>query len=272
MASSSNEEVEFYKELDNINLHLPGFGNLLIPFNANQLLLEMLHKVYPNWDQKGNISSVPTARIPQMFLHNQATCEELEKTSKATEKNEFVENLRKLFAHGYFADQPGIMIFPSFDGSQIFKTQIGKVEIGMVLVHPRKVVFVFNVKNVSGKSVPAAKLRKDIHKHKRFMQMLMNYKLDRYLEQNGVPIHIIICNFPNASKKYKYLEDKTDDVIFVFNKNDLDPANFSKLWVNKTTDNEIKSNVKSTWAFDILVARLVALSSFENSPMSLIKI
>ena len=266
MASSySSEEVDFYKELDDFELQLPGRGKDSVPFSANQVLLEMLQEMYPDWEEEGKVTSVPVARIPQQFLHNRAMCKKLEERLKSTQKGELGEQkLYRLFAHGNFDDQPGVIIFPNLNCSHLFRTQVAKVEIDLLLVHQRKGVFIFNVKTVGGKC-SSEELRMDILKQRRLIELLIDYKPDKNQGQNDVPIHSIICNFLDDSKKFKCLEEKTDNVTLVFNKIDLDPAKFPKFWADKINDDEIKSSIKSESALKVLVARLVALSSIKKS-------
>ena len=257
------EDVHFYEELDNFELPLPGRGNELFPFSDNQVLLEMLHRTYPDWKERGKITSVPIARIPLLFLHNQAMCKQLEKQLKSSQKGEFGERMvYKLFAHGNFDDHPGIIIFPNFDASHAFvncRTEVSKVEIDMVLVHQRKGVFIFNVKNVGGSTLSLDKLRQSNDKQRHFIKLLMNYNS----EQDMVPIHTIICNFVDGSERFRSLEDITDNATLVFNKSDLNPANFFEVWNNRI--NDVDANVNSSSALEILVARLVSLSSLEKT-------
>ena len=72
MSSNSSEEIDFYKELNDFELQLPGYGNDSVVFSANHVLLEMLHKMYPDWKGEGKVTSVPVARVAQLFLRNQA--------------------------------------------------------------------------------------------------------------------------------------------------------------------------------------------------------
>ena len=94
---------------------------------------------------------------------------------------------------GSFPSQPGVLVFPNVDGSQVFDTQEAKVEIDMILVHQTKGVFVFNVKIVGGKSSISEEIKHDIGRHNSFVRMLMNYK-NTALNQS-IPIHTVICNF-----------------------------------------------------------------------------
>ena len=267
MAEFSDQESIFVKELDDeFELQMPGCGTKPVSVSDNESLVRMLRKVYPEWKEEGKVTSVPIARMPQLFLHNLALCKDLQRTLKGTQKGDLAERkLYKLFVQGNFPRQPGMIVFPNVNGSQIFKSQVAKVEIDMVLVHQLKGVFIFNVKNVGGSTLSSEKLQKDIDKHKQFIRLLMEYKTD--LPQMRIPIHSIVCNFQSDANKFKDLEEKTNSLVdktFVFNKKDLDPAHFSKFWIEKMSSNELQT-VKYSCPLEIFVARLVALNSLESS-------
>ena len=74
----------FFAELDSFQLHMP--GGKTVPFCDTENLLNMVAKQYPRWKQEGAVTSVPTARIPKLFLHNQQMTKEVEKKLKPTQK------------------------------------------------------------------------------------------------------------------------------------------------------------------------------------------
>ena len=236
MATASHDESPFFAELDEFELQLPGGGSQTYPFSSNDVLVRMLRKIYPDWKEEGKVTSIPIARVPQLFLHNLAMCKELEKTFKGTQKGELAERkLYQLFVHGKFPDQPGVIVFPNFNGSHIFQTQVAKVEIDMVLVHPHKGVFIFNVKNVGGKSTSQTELEDDIKKHSNFIGMLMDYKSEE--KDNGIPLHNVLCNFNSDSAK---LSDKSEihgtHSILNLTKKDFQSETFAETWFTKVSN------------------------------------
>ena len=270
MASNDEEVKKFYQELEGFQLQMAGSGGETVTFSANDVLLNMVRKQYPDWRNRGEKTSVPPARIPKLFLHNLQMEKSLEKTLKSTQKGDEAEKqLYKNFMGGDFSGQPGFLVFPNFDGSHLFETEYAKVEIDMILVHQVKGVFIFNVKNVGGKSVTSNKMEKDIVKHRKFIQMLMHF--NNAVAGNGIPVHTVICNFNDATNRFKelsakttYIESNVFNETIVLNKDELSSTNFTKTWERIFKKNEIEST-SSFLELDILVARLIALSSIESS-------
>ena len=261
MASNDEEVEKFYQELEGLQLQMPGSGGETVSFSNNNVLLNMVSKQYPDWRNRGEKTSVPPARIPKLFLHNLQMEKFLEKTLKSTQKGDDAEKqLYKLFMQGDFSGQPGFIVFPNFDGSHLFETQIARVEIDMILVHQMKGVFIFNVKNVGGKTATFKKMEKDIVKHRKFIQMLMHFNN----AENEIPVHTVICNFNDASNRFKEVAEKTtknDGKTIVLNKDELGSTNFPKIW-ERILENIGNGNLLK---LDILVARLIALNSIESS-------
>ena len=166
--------------------------------------------------------------------------------------------------NGNLMDQPGTIIFPNVDGSHIFKCKAGRVEIDMVLIHSKKGIFVFNVKNQGGKGTPA---RKSQRRHRKnianFIRMLKNYKSTE--DNCFTPIHTVICDFSNERTKFANLETidrNTGENIIVLNKKELETANFIKTWISRIA--KISDVVWNT-SLDVLVARMIALASIEGA-------
>ena len=174
----------------------------------------------------------------------------------------------RLFTEGSFPSQPGVLVFPNVDGSQVFDTQEAKVEIDMILVHQTKGVFVFNVKIVGGKSSISEEIKHDIGRHNSFVRMLMNYK--NTAVNQIIPIHTVICNFSDAKKKFTNLanlERETEnekEKTFVFGKEDLHYTTFGDLWVKKLDEID-DVNIDCFSTLELLVARLIALNSMEGA-------
>ena len=260
MAEKNNGE-EFSEELDTFNIRMPGNAN--IPFSENQIFLQMIEQQYPRWKDPGKITSIPVARVPKMLLHGSQLEKLLQKQLKSLSKGDEGEiKLYRLFMDGNFIGQPGAIIFPNIDGSHIFKCQAAKVEIDMVLIHSKKGIFVFNVKNQGGKGTSVRKVEKDIEKHSKFIRLLKNYK---YTEDNCfAPIHTVICDFANEKTKFTKLDKRNENTgkhIIVLNKKDLETANFVKTWISRIA--KISDVVWNT-PLDVLVARMMALASIEG--------
>ena len=156
----------------------------------------------------------------------------------------------------------GVMIFPNFDGSHIFKSTVASVEIDMVLIHPKKGVFVFNVKNrKQGRSKKQFDgVERDIKDHTKFIRLLINYKSK---PKSHLPVHSVICDFADKESKFTKLKDeKSGEKVLVFSKDKLKQSNFVKFW--RTSLDAIDCEAK-TIEIDLLVARMIALASIEGA-------
>ena len=264
MAEKEIEKEAFFQELDSFQLHMP--GGKTVDFCETEVLLEMVRKQYPRWKQIGCVTSVPTARVPKLFLHNQQMTKEVEKKLKLTQKGDGAEkNLFRLFVQSSFDTQPGIVIFPNVDGSHMFKERIAKVEIDMVLIHQSKGIFVFNVKNEGSKGTSWMKIEKDMENHNNLIRMLMMYKSP--VKDQKITIHTVVCNFSDATERFMNLEQKSQnqtEKTLVFNKTSLKPEVFSRHWIDKIEQAGIE-NVVWDSRLEMLVARLIALNSAEGA-------
>ena len=274
MASDADNQTSFHDELKTYNILLP--GNQKIQFTDSQALLDLVQKQYPGWKNGGQVASVPIARVPRLLLQGPQLEKQLTADlKKVTEKGDKAERmLYKLFVDRVFTDKEfGFIVFPNFNSSRIFKTQVAKVEIDMILVHARKGIFIFNVKNIGGKKRKGSKvsLKEHIQKHKKFIRMLIESELT--LNSESIPVHTVLCDYANAnSKKFNrkieemkaQKEEICEDKYVVLSKNDTDSNNFSEVWKEKLKDAEIGD---ITWspAMDLIVARLIALASIEGS-------
>ena len=273
MASDTDNQTPFHDELKTYEILLP--GNQKIQFTDSEVLLELVEKQYPGWKNGGQVASVPIARVPRLLLQGSQLEKQLEKDfSKVNEKGDKAERrLYKLFIDGGFTDKEyGFLVFPNFDSSRIFKTQVAKVEIDMILVHARKGIFIFNVKNIGGKKWKGSKLSLEEHiqKHKKFIRMLIESELT--LNGESIPVHTVLCDCAKANsktfnskiEKMKEEEGICEDKYVVLSKNDIDSEHFSEVWQKKLEDAEIGD---ITWnpGMDLIVARLIALASIEGS-------
>ena len=262
MAEKDNEEEDFFEELDKFNFRMPGDAYKL--FSESQTFLQLIEQQYPRWKDPGKITSVPVARVPKLFLHGSQLEKSLQKQLKSLSVGDEGEiKIYRLFMDGNFMGQPGAIVFPNVDGSHLFKCQVAKVEIDMVLIHSKKGIFVFNVKNQRGKGTSAKEVKEDIDKHSKFIRMLKNYKSTE--DKCFTPIHTVICDFANEKTKFAYLETNNENAgeqIIVLSKKDLETGNFMKMWISRI---EKISEVVWNTSFDILVARLIALASIEGA-------
>ena len=260
MAGKDNGEEKFFEELDTFKFRMPGNAN--IPFSENQIFLQMIEQQYPRWKDPGKITSVPVARVPKMFLHGSQLEKLLQKQLRSVSAGDEGEiKLYRLFMDGNFMGQPGAIVFPNVDGSHIFKCQVAKVEIDMVLIHSKKRIFIFNVKNQGGKGTPAKKVKENIETHSNFIRMLKNYNSTE--DNCFTPIHTVICDF----EKTKFANLETDDEnagehIIVLNKTKLETANFNNTWFQRIAK---IPDVDWNFSLDVLVARLIALASTEGA-------
>ena len=261
MAEKDNGEEEFL-ELDTFNIRMP--GNKDIPFSENQIFLQMIEQQYPRWKDPGKITSVPVARVPKLLLHGSQLEKSLQKHLKSLSGGENGEiKLYSLFIEGNLMEKAGAIVFPNVDGSHIFKCQIAKVEIDMVLIHSKKGIFVFNVKNQGGKGTSEREVKENIKKHSSFIRMLKNYKSTE--DNCFTPIHTVICDFANEKTKFAILATNNENAgehIIVLNKKDLETANFIKTWISRIAK---IPDVDWDSSLDVLVARLIALASIEGA-------
>ena len=210
---------------------------------------------------------MPVARIPKMFLHNTQMEKELEKQQKCLIKGDEAEQkLYRLFVEGSFHNQPGMIIFPNVDGNHFFKSQVGRVEMDLVLIHPKKGIFVFSVKNVGMKlDSLIEKIKQEIEKHSRFVRMIKDYR--PVSNNHEVPIHTVVCDFRRSPSDLMRLEEGEISAfgkVFVLNKDELKPDAFSQVLASKVFGGGI-SDITWNDSFDLLAARLTALASLEGA-------
>ena len=267
-------------ELDKLEIHWPGDGRA--KFDDEKKLKQFMEYQYPDWKNPGKVTSIPCVRIPRMIVRNDQLSEKLQKQYKSLQKGDKAENdIYRLFVNEVSTDDCGIMIFPNVDGSHIFeKGGPGSVEIDLIVAHPTKGIFVFNIKNEQ--KVNIQKLRTDIRKHTDFIRHIMCYggrasgSSERIIEMkdlNDVPIHSVICYLPGHNSSIVKLADEINlyalqqkqlgrqpDQVIVFQKAEL--SNFAVRWAE--TIPKLR-RMEKTDSFDTLVARLGALNSMEGS-------
>ena len=266
MTRLDDKEITFVEELENFVLRLP--GNQQRKFSDNQSLLEMADRQYPNWKDEGTITSIPVARVPKLFLRSSHLDNEVEKVFKQNRKGDNAEKkLFQLIVEGPAHTNAGVIVFPNFDASHLFKSPRAKVEIDIILLHSKKGIFLFNIKNVGGKGFKDTKKIPDhIEKHRSFIRMLMEYKSPENCFVT--PIHTIVCDFaasePKSSRFY-YLESKTEmEKTVVLSQKELNSNDFGELWKSVLLETGIK-DIDWNPSLDLLVARLIALASIEGA-------
>ena len=260
----NNSTTDFFKELDKFKFHLP--GNQIVPFTDNQSLLKMVQAQYPGWKNVGNVTSVPIARVPRLFLKQNQMSLKLQNDFKYLQKGEEGETkIYRLFINNKDNTQNGMMVLPNVDSSELFDTPSAKVEINLILLHPFKGVFVFNIKSQGGKGLTPLKIQEDFTRHCNFIKSLMLYG-----DQNStdfVPIHSVYCHLSDDNKAKFEPNLTTAQVggsVQLLSKADLKPDSFDLAWQTKLNGIEnFDRNLNDK--FDVLVARLVALNSLESS-------
>ena len=271
----------FYHQLDEIIIQWPGDSQ--VKFSDNNSLKRFLEYQYPDWKIPGNVTSIPCARIPKIFLRNVDLSKELQKHFKSLQKGDEGENkVYRTFVSQIQTDDGGIIVLPNVDGSHIFeKGGLGSVEIDMIVVHPTKGIFIFNIKNETG--VSAKKLQNEMLKHTTFARHIMGYNILSHqpttwaekdnFELDAVPIYAVFFYIPgnlNATTKRAledakwYTEGSAQNIgikdVLVFQKSDF--QSFASKWKNELRK---LSSMKSSAMLDVIAARLVALNSLEGA-------
>ena len=267
-----SEHEKFEEELEKTIIHWPGGAE--IKLDRNNALLEFMKIQYPEWKKPGNKISVPCIKIPHIMVRNVDLSKELQTHYKSLVKGEEGENkIYKLFTNEVLTEDAGIIIFPNVDGSHLFeKGGPGSVEIDMIVAHPQKGLFIFNVKNKTiKKGKETENLKQETMKHAKFLGFLSLYNTPCVdLSRNSclplVPIHAVICYIPGDNTSIAKLSEDSawyvnaqigaTNKVFVFQKASF--QNFASAWKNSL--HEIP-DMNETYHFDVLVARLVALNS-----------
>ena len=168
LSKIGNDEIKnkFRQELDNFTIKI---------FLSRMKIFFWIGPKSSIWTGKRTgkncqVSSIPVARIPKLFLGSSLLENEMQWKLKAYfEKEEGKRQLNSLFVYGDFSDQPGVLVFPNFDN--IFKTKGTKVEIDMIRAHPKKGLFVFNVKNQTSGGASNESVQKESEKHGKLIRM-----------------------------------------------------------------------------------------------------
>ena len=269
--STGDVEPVSHSILDTIGIQMPGGQTINLSDNAR--MLDVLTWQCPKWEQKGNVSSIPIARIPRVFLHNTQMSKDLQRQLKFLQKGETGEiKIYNLLTHSQNNEQEGMIVFPNVNGHEIFKkfdSKVADVEIDMIIAHATKGFFVFNIKNQSGKGPTPQSIQKDIDRHCKFVQCLVEYA--QMTSVCSVPIYPVLCLLHDDQKgKFESLSYSgvSGSRILVFGKNELKPQIFAEKWSRKLGD---LPDIEKKEPFHVSVARLIALSLIEGSAASIHK-
>ena len=247
---------EFQKELANFQILFP--GGKKINFSDNEFLASFLQHQFPDW--KRQVTSVPVARLPRLFLqHDQMPTTTLRGQLSSLQKGEAgeISVYDFLMKSGEYLEC-GCLVFPNVDGTRHFRCSVGCVELDVVVLHPKKGAFVFNVKNagnVKEKSIVA-----DILKHSHFIRLIQTF--DGW---EDMPVHTVVCSLqkeldPTRFKNIPNYPEK--DKIFLIQPHHME--DFESRWTFILHEIDDLS-VDYTIGVDVLAARLAALNSMEET-------
>ena len=257
-----NDMNTFFDELSTFELDMPGGSR--VPFKENGTLVKMLRSQYLSWTKRGKITLVPTAMVPRLFLHNVQMYTDMQKQVNSLQKDETHEiKLFKNLLQCLGSNHEGMMVFPNINGRDLFETKIAQVEIDVVIVHPRKGVFVVNIKKQGGIGFSPKKMKDDMQKRENLVRMILQYGQTE-LNDNHVPIHNVFCSFDDSKPEHHELHSNKNvqSKTIIFTKNDLRADNFATIWQKQLSQLD---NFEMVEQLEVLVARLVALSSLEGS-------
>ena len=260
MAKSSADD--FFRELDNFELQMPGACR--VSFGDNKRLVRMLRLQYPNWEEEGKVSSVPIARVPRLFLHNTQMSKKLQKDFNFLQKGEVEEiKVYRLLLDAADPNQKGMMVFPNVNAREIFETESAQLAIDIVVAHPTKGFFVFNIKSQGEKELTPQKIQWDNDRHKGFINMLIQYGHSSPVV--SIPIYAVICLLHDDKKrKFDSLTNSgnVQNSTIIFSPNELTSKSFAQIWQQKLAE---LPNLNNLDVFEVAVARLVALNSLGSS-------
>ena len=266
-ASSSGDESGeqlFFDELETFEIQIP--GGQKTSFGETEKMLEILHWQCPNWKEEGKISSVPIARVPnQSFLKMIHIPSDLHKSLKDSEKGESAEaKVYELFMHLPQDLKEGMIVFPNVNGRETFRTVKAHVEIDMVVAHPTKGFFIFNIKCLQKSA--ASEVKKDIEPHCGFIRMLIQYGQENAVD--SIPMHLVICQLHDDKidkfDKLRFSGNRSQTLIF--GKKDLTQEAFHKKWKDCLSNLPLPVIPEAhRKEFDVSVARLVAVNSCKST-------
>ena len=154
------------------------------------------------------------------------------------------------------------------DGNH-FLSKEAHVELDVVVVHPKKGIFVLNVKNAI--NIKEKNLAEDVRKHTNFIRLLRDYNCtdDNKIITAKIPVHGIICSLQknveeSKLKKNEYLTSaKENESRLIFQPGDM--LEFSNRWKAMLQKIPSVENTVTLDSFKVLIARLTTLNSMEGS-------
>ena len=225
----------FQTELESFLVHMPGGGKSIQLTNDEAMEAQMVGH-YGDWRRKpGSVTPIPLVRIPRIFLRNSEMPEFFKKRFKSLQTGEQGEMrvfncVRELSS---LKLDVGLALFPNVD-SQCFKNKDVHVEIDMILIHPVKGIFIFNVKNTE-KIIAEKDIVPDVKKHGDFIRRLCQDN------QQQLPIYTIVCSlkktlnekFQDSVREQIKVDCCPRDTVFFFNQPEITIKDFSSNWQEK---------------------------------------
>ena len=258
---------DFHIELDSFEIHLPARN--IVKFSNDEALQDFMDHQYPRWNLTGNVTSIPVFRTPQLFLTGEQLAETVRERFKSCQKGEYgeIKVYESLLQTSENLDD-GILVLPNMDGNHFLSNE-AHVELDVVVVHPKKGIFVLNVKNAI--NIKEKNLAEDMRKHTNFIRLLRDYNAtdDNKTITEKTPVHGIICSLQKnveepKLKKNKYLTSaKENESRLIFQPSDM--LEFSKRWKAMLQKIPSIENTVTLDSFKVLIARLTTLNSMEGS-------
>ena len=261
------ERSDFHIELDSFEIHLPARN--IVKFSNDEALQDFMDHQYPRWNLTGNVTSIPVFRTPKLFLTGEQLSETVRERFKSCQKGEYGEiNVYESLLQTSENLDDGILVLPNMDGNH-FLSKEAHVELDVVVVHPKKGIFVLNVKNAI--NIKEKNLAEDMRKHTHFIRLLRDYNAtdDNKTIMAKIPVHGIICSLQknveeSKLKKNEYLTSaKENESRLIFQPSDM--LEFSKRWKAMLQNIPSIENTVTLDSFKVLIARLTTLNSMEGS-------
>ena len=258
---------DFHNELDSFEIHLPARN--IVKFSNDEALQDFMDHQYPRWNLTGNVTSIPVFRTTKLFLTGEQLSETVRERFKSCQKGECgeIKVYESLLQTSENLDD-GILVLPNMDGNH-FSSKEAHVELDVVVVHPKKGIFVLNVKNAI--NIKEKNLAEDMRKHTNFIRLLRDYNAtdDNKTIMAKIPVHGIICSLlenieESKLKKNKYLTSaKENESRLIFQP--VHMLEFSNTWKAMLQKIPSIENTVTLDSFKVLIARLTALNSMEGS-------
>ena len=137
---------EFQNELESFMIQIPGC-QITFSLCDDETLEQQMKNHYGDWKKQGSVTPIPLVRIPRVFAHDSQMPKFLKKRLQPNQTGERGEiQIFKCLLQLAKIGDIGSALYPNVD-SNCFRKIKAHVEIDMVLIHPCKGAFAFNVKN-----------------------------------------------------------------------------------------------------------------------------